>query len=73
MSRRTEITCDRCGIEINAINNAQISAKSARLDLYPTGAPRTYPSQRLDLCEQCYEDFVTFLECAHTTEKGGVE
>ena len=62
MSRVSKIVCDRCGREIVAINNAQVSETSARIDLYPIGQPRTYPSQRIDLCEECYEQFINFLE-----------
>ena len=56
------ITCDKCGKDLTAINNAQISKTSARLDLYPIGQPRTYPSQRIDFCEDCYQEFINFLE-----------
>ena len=62
MSRTSRIECDRCGREIVGINNAQVSATSARIDLYPIGCNRTAPSQRIDLCEECYQDFVGFLE-----------
>lgn len=62
MSKIEAIICDRCGKELTAINNAQISKTSARIDLYPIGEPRTYPSQRIDLCEECYEQFINFLE-----------
>lgn len=62
MSKIEQIICDKCGKELTAFNNAQISKTSARIDLYPIGQPRTYPSQRIDLCEECYEQFVKFLE-----------
>ena len=62
MSKIETIICDRCGKEIDFINNAQISKTSARIDLYPIGQPRTYPSQRIDLCEDCYNEFINFLE-----------
>ncbi len=62
MSKVEQIICDKCGKELTAINNAQISQKSARLDLYPIGQPRTYPSQRIDFCEDCYQEFINFLE-----------
>ena len=54
MSRIQKYFCDRCGKELTAINNAQISQSSARIDLYAIGQPRTYASQRIDLCEDCY-------------------
>lgn len=62
MSKIEKITCDRCGTDLTTINNAQISKTSARIDLYPIGQPRTYPSQRIDLCEDCYNAFISFIE-----------
>lgn len=62
MSRLQTILCDKCGAEINAINNVQVSQISARIDLYPIGQPRTYPSQRIDLCEGCFAEFVNWID-----------
>ena len=63
MSRSLKYFCDRCGKEIeNVINNMQLSEKSARIDLYAVGKNRTAPSQRIDLCEDCYQEFINFLE-----------
>ena len=63
MSRVQKYYCDKCGKEIEGIiNNAQLSQKTARIDLYPIGEARTCPSQRIDLCEDCYQEFVNFLE-----------
>lgn len=62
MSSIKKVTCDRCGKDLTAINNAQLSATSTRIDLYPQGQPRTYPSQRIDLCEECFQEFINFLE-----------
>ena len=59
MSKRTEVVCDRCGKEINAYD---IKISSARIDLWGIGVPRSYGGQRIDLCEECYEQFVSFLE-----------
>ena len=60
--RIQKILCDRCGKEFEAINNAQLSQESARIDLYSIGQSRTNPSQRIDLCEDCYLEFINFLE-----------
>lgn len=60
--RKETVICDKCGKELSFINNTQLSQISARLDLYPIGANRTYPRQRIDLCEECYEKFVSFFE-----------
>lgn len=62
MGRTVCFNCDKCGKELPAINNAQVSQISARIDLYPIGCNRTCPSQRIDLCEDCFDRFVTFLE-----------
>ena len=56
------ILCDKCGKELTAINNTQISETSARIDLYAVGQRRTCPSQRIDLCEDCFQKFVNFLD-----------
>lgn len=61
MSRVETIICDRCGKEIDFINNVQLSEKSARIDLYAIGQRRTCPS-RIDLCEDCYYEFINFME-----------
>lgn len=63
MSKISKFFCDRCGKEIvNIINNVQLSEKTARIDLYGIGERRTCPTQRIDLCEDCYQEFVNFLE-----------
>lgn len=62
MSRREIFVCDKCGKELTGINNTQIREVSARIDLYAIGERRTCPSQRIDLCEDCFEKFVSFLE-----------
>ena len=63
MSKVEVVNCDRCGKEIeDVINNAQLSQRTARLDLYSLGQSRTCPSQRIDLCEECFQEFINFLE-----------
>ena len=62
MSRVEKIFCDRCGKELTFVNNVQLSKQSARIDLYAIGERRTCPSQRIDLCEDCYQEFINFLE-----------
>lgn len=62
MSKVETLICDKCGKELTAINNSQISQISARIDLYAVGKNRTAPSQRIDLCEDCYQKFINFLE-----------
>ena len=62
MSKIETLICDKCGKELAFINNVQLSKQSARIDLYAIGERRTCPSQRIDLCEDCYQEFVNFLE-----------
>ena len=59
MSRKTEVLCDRCGKEISSYD---IKISSARIDLWSPGVPRSYGGQRIDLCEDCFEEFTCFLE-----------
>lgn len=59
MSRKTEVICDRCGAEIT---DYDIKISSARIDIWGLGVPRSYPGQRIDLCTECYQKFVDFME-----------
>lgn len=59
MARKTTVSCDRCGREIDSYD---IKMSSARIDLWGVGEPRSYTAQRIDLCCECYEGFVGFLE-----------
>lgn len=60
MAQKVEITCDRCGIEIPRYYD--IKNASAKIQLWAVGEYRSSGGQRIDLCPECYEDFVTFLE-----------
>ena len=64
--RKTTVTCDRCGKEIDSYD---IKISSARLDLWGPGVSRTYGAQRIDLCLRCHEEFVNFLERGERREK----
>jgi hypothetical protein len=57
---KTEVTCDRCGNEISRYYD--IKNESAKIQLWPVGEYRTSGGQRIDLCPECYEQFVNFLE-----------
>ena len=59
MSKKTQVFCDRCGKEISAYD---IKISSARIDLWGIGTPRSYPGQRIDLCQECFQQFINFLE-----------
>lgn len=59
MSKIETVLCDRCGKELTAFNLPQVSAK---IELWGIGERRSGLSQRIDLCEDCYADFIKFLE-----------
>lgn len=65
--KRSEIICDRCGKRIvntkGCYNeNYALRDDSARITLWGVGEPRGAAGQRIDLCVECYEKFVNFLE-----------
>ncbi len=60
MSQKVEIICDRCGNEISRYYD--IKNSSAKIQLWGVGEYRASGGQRIDLCEDCYADFITFLE-----------
>ena len=65
MSQKREIACDRCGKGILNLDRCGLNVAkevSAKLLYYPVGAPRSYGDQRIDLCEECAEKFVNFME-----------
>lgn len=59
MSQKVEIMCDRCGKEIIGYD---IKISSAKIHLWSVGELRTSSGQRIDLCEECFEKFINFLE-----------
>ena len=67
MAQSTQIICDRCGKEIiNPVGcyhpTYALKNYSAKITLWPVGEPRSSFGQRIDLCEDCYIDFLKFLE-----------
>ena len=61
MSRLTIVKCDRCGCEITSYSPKD---ESAKILLNSPGEYRGVGGQRIDLCLNCYEKFVTFLDGA---------
>ena len=59
MAQKIEVLCDRCGKEIS---NYDIKISSAKIHLWRVGENRTSAGQRIDLCEDCYVDFIKFLD-----------
>ena len=68
MATKTEIVCDRCGKDIvnpmmqSYYSNHNSKEHSAKITLWGVGEPRSSFGQRIDLCPECYEAFVEFLE-----------
>ena len=74
MAQRTEIVCDRCGKDITnpkECYSPTYSPKdySAKITLWGVGEPRSSFGQRIDFCEDCYDDFVSFMEGVGRSEK----
>jgi hypothetical protein len=67
VSQKTEVVCDRCGKDISNPNDYYVPTYalkdySAKITLWGVGEPRYSQGQRIDLCPECYEKFVNFLE-----------
>lgn len=59
---KQEVMCDRCGNKREIRTKNDIIVSFAKIDLWQVGQHRTDAPQRIDLCENCYEKFVDFLE-----------
>jgi hypothetical protein len=71
MARRNELTCDRCGRTIVDLDYSGLHVmkdSSAKIHYWGVGAPRSYGEQRIDLCIECAEAFVAFLNNENTGE-----
>ena len=65
MSQKRELVCDRCGREIINLDRcgaSMLKEFSAKIHYWPVGTPRSYGEQRIDLCEECADKFVKFME-----------
>ena len=62
MSRCTSYTCDICGKEIVGHSAQAVQQTSAQIRLFIPGAYRSGGGERFDLCMDCYNRFVSFLE-----------
>ena len=60
------LTCNRCGKVIERtegyFDKNNIKFISGRIQYWPIGEPRSYPGQRLELCEDCNNSFVNWLD-----------
>lgn len=61
------MNCDLCGAEIPCYNNSAITENSALINIFGVGVKRTFAPQRIDLCLDCYQRFINWIE------KGGAE
>ncbi|MBQ3019126.1 MAG: hypothetical protein IJD77_00885 [Clostridia bacterium] len=59
MGRKIEIVCDKCGAEIDSYNQKNIAAK---LVIWGIGVNRYNEGQRIDFCEDCFEEFLAMYE-----------
>ena len=64
MSKHMSYICDICGKEVIGHSAQAISGESAQIKLWGPGDYRAGPGQRIDLCIECYENFVNFLDGA---------
>ena len=67
MSKVEVVNCDRCGKEIYTSQNKWLSREvmnghSARIVMWKPEDLRSNSGQRIDLCEDCYQEFLRFLE-----------
>ena len=57
-----EIMCDKCRKSKILRTKNDIIVSFAKIDFWHLGQHRTDAPQRIDLCEECYEIFLNFLE-----------
>ena len=57
-----EIICDRCGKKQEVVTKNDIISSFAKVEIWGVGQSRTDKPQRMDFCEDCYVDFISFLE-----------
>lgn len=67
MSKIEKVTCDRCGKELfNTIGNWKspqlLKEQTAKITLWGVGESKTGAGQRIDLCEECFNEFINFME-----------
>lgn len=58
MSKKEVYTCDRCGKEMYLFTK---KIDFATINLYQPYAYRSGGGERIDLCEECYQDFISFM------------
>jgi hypothetical protein len=61
MSKYMSYICDICGKKIVGHSAQVVAGESAQIKLWAPGDYRAGPGQRMDLCLDCYERFVSFM------------
>ena len=56
------VCCNRCGKDIPSSAAYITRDFSARIQWYGVGATRSNPGERIDLCVECAESFIKWLE-----------
>lgn len=64
MSKSVSYLCDICGKEIFGHSVQAVAGETALIKLWPPGEYRAGPGQRMDMCLECFEQFVNFLDGA---------
>ena len=59
MGRKIEIICDKCGAEIDSYNQRY---QAAKIVLWGIGVNRYNEGQLIDLCEECFAQFIEMYE-----------
>ena len=68
MSKTMSYICDICGAEIIGHSAQAVAGDSALIKLWTPGEYRANHGQRIDMCMNCYESFVKFLEGGANSE-----
>ena len=62
--RKNEYICNRCEREIGpeyGCTNHNLRFTSARIVLWGVGEHRSMSGEQIDLCPECYNEFISFL------------
>lgn len=60
--RRNETICDRCGKTKTIQTDFDVITSFAQINLWGVGEDRTDIPQTIEICKECYEKFVNYLE-----------
>ena len=66
MSKSISYACDVCGKEIIGHSAHAVAEQSAQIKIWAPSEYRAGSGQRIDLCLDCYQGLVNFLESGNT-------